>query len=235
MSQNFKRDAALAALELVQDGMKLGLGTGSTAEEFVKVLAPKVAEGLDIIGVPTSKRTGELATELGITISTLDEYPLLDLTVDGADELDAQLRLITGGGAAHLREKIVETSSRAFAVIADHSKLVETLGAFPLPLEVVPFGLRASTLMIESICKLEFGMQGELTQRMHNGEPVITDNGNFVLDASFGRIEDPEHLAVALSQVPGLVEHGLFINIATIAFVAGPDGVTVLQRANDMT
>ncbi|MBL4647056.1 MAG: ribose-5-phosphate isomerase RpiA [Rhizobiales bacterium] len=233
MSQNFKRDAAIAALDLVKDGMKLGLGSGSTAEEFVKVLAPRVADGLDIIGIPTSKRTGELATELGIKISTLEDHPLLDLTIDGADEIDPQMRLIKGGGAAHLREKIVATSSKAMAVIADHSKLVDTLGAYPLPLEVVPFGLNATKNMIESICRLDFGMTGALELRMRDGAPLVTDNGNLVLDASFGRIEDPEHLAVALSQVPGLVEHGLFINIATIAFVAGPDGVTVLQRAND--
>lgn len=233
MSQNFKRDAAIAALDLVKDGMKLGLGSGSTAEEFVKVLAPRVADGLDIIGIPTSKRTGELATELGIKISTLEDHPLLDLTIDGADEIDPQMRLIKGGGAAHLREKIVATSSKAMAVIADHSKLVDTLGAYPLPLEVVPFGLNATKNMIESICRLDFGMTGALALRMRDGAPLVTDNGNLVLDASFGRIEDPEHLAVALSQVPGLVEHGLFINIATIAFVAGPDGVTVLQRAND--
>lgn len=229
MSQNYKIEAATAALELVKDGMKLGLGSGSTAEEFVKVLAPLVADGLSVTGVPTSVRTGELATSLGIQISTLDEHPQLDLTVDGADELDSQLRLIKGGGAAHLREKIVAKASRQMAVIADHSKQVDMLGAFPLPLEVLPFGLTATTIAIKQVCTDEFGLDGAFLLRKRNDKPVMTDNGNVVLDASFGRIPDPEGLAKQLSQIPGLVEHGLFIDIANIAYVAGPQGVTILR------
>lgn len=229
MSLNYKIEASKAALELVQDGMKLGLGSGSTAEEFVKVLAPVVADGLSIIAVPTSIRIGELATSLGIPVSTLDEHPELDLTVDGADEIDSKLRLIKGGGAAHLREKIVANASKQMAVIADFSKQVETLGRFPLPLEILPFGITATTIAIKRLCAGEFGLKGEFVLRLEDGAPLKTDNGNMVLDASFGRIPDPESLAKQLSQIPGLVEHGLFIDIANIAYVAGPDGVTTLR------
>lgn len=229
MSQNYKIEAAKAALELVQDGMKIGLGSGSTAEEFVKVLAPLVANGLSVIGVPTSIRTGELAASLGIVVSTLDEYPELDLTVDGADEIDGQMRLIKGGGAAHLREKIVASASKKMAVIADHSKQVEMLGRYPLPLEVLPFGLASTKIAIERLCSERFGLKGDFVLRLRDGAPVNTDNGNLVLDASFGRIPDPEGLAKELSQIPGLVEHGLFIDMANIAYVAGPDGVTTLR------
>lgn len=229
MSQNHKIEAAKAALALVQDGMKIGLGSGSTAEEFVKVLAPVVADGLSIIGVPTSIRTGELAESLGIAISTLDEHPLLDLTVDGADEIDGQMRLIKGGGAAHLREKIVANASKQMAVIADHSKQVETLGLYPLPLEILPFGFASTKIAIEQLCSERFGLKGDFALRLRDGTPVNTDNGNLVLDASFGRIPDPEGLAKELSQIPGLVEHGLFIDMASIAYVAGPDGVTTLR------
>lgn len=225
MTRQFKVDAAMAALPLVKDGMKIGLGTGSTAEEFVRVLAPKVAEGLSIIGVPTSERTGALAQELGIEISSLESHPHLDLTIDGTDELDGRLQLIKGGGAAHLREKIVACASDRVAIIADHSKKVEMLGAFPLPLEVMTFGFAATKIAIEKLCVGEFSLTKPLSLRKNDGKPVITDNGNLLLDASFGRIHDTKGLAIRLSQIPGLVEHGLFIDIADIAFIAGPDGV----------
>lgn len=228
MSRDFKIAAAKAALTLVEDDMKIGLGTGSTAEELVRALAPLVADGLSVIGVPTSERTGILAKQLGIPVATLDEYPHLDLTIDGADEIDGELRLIKGGGAAHLREKIVACASDRMAVIADSSKLVGTLGAFPLPLEVIPFGLAATRRAIERLCHDRFALDGSLTLRRQAGDPVLTDSGNLVLDASFGRIPDPEGLAAELSQIPGLVEHGLFIDIADIAFVAGPDGVATI-------
>lgn len=229
MSRDYKIEAARAALDLVDDGMILGLGTGSTAEEFVRLLAEKVAAGLTVVGVPTSERTGALATELGISIATLADYPELDLTVDGADELDPQLRLIKGGGAAHLREKIVAVASKEMAVIADHTKKVDILGAFPLPLEIVPFGLEATQRRLKTLCRDVFGMQGNLVQRMAGDTPIVTDNGNFVLDAQFLQISDPEGLANALANTPGVVEHGLFLNIATKAFVAGPDGVETLS------
>ncbi|MCL4145015.1 UNVERIFIED_CONTAM: hypothetical protein GTU68_029811 [Idotea baltica] len=201
--------------------MKIGLGSGSTAEEFVRVLAPLVAEGLSIIGVPTSERTGALARELGVQISTLEIYPHLDLTIDGADELDGRLQLIKGGGAAHLREKIVACASDKVAVIADYTKKVDILGAFPLPLEVISFGLTATKTAIEKLCENEFGLTAALT--LHNG--------NLVLDASFGRIPDTKGLATGLSQIPGLVEHGLFIDIADVAFIAGPGGVETISPA----
>lgn len=231
MTQQFKIDAAKAALSLVEDGMKIGLGSGSTAEEFVRVLAPLVAEGLSIIGVPTSERTGALARELGVKISTLEIHPHLDLTIDGADELDGRLQLIKGGGAAHLREKIVACASDKVAVIADHTKKVDMLGAFPLPLEVISFGLTATKTAIEKLCENEFGLAAALTLRENAGVPVVTDNGNLVLDASFGRIPDTKGLATGLSQVPGLVEHGLFIDIADVAFIAGPGGVETISPA----
>lgn len=231
MSLQFKIDAANAAMSLVKDGMKVGLGSGSTAEEFVRALAPKVAEGLSIIGVPTSERTGALARELGIQISTLENYPRLDLTIDGADELDGNLQLIKGGGAAHLREKIVAYASDKMAVIADHSKKVDMLGAFPLPLEVIPFGLAATKNAIEKLCEVEFGLTAALTVRKTAGTPVMTDSGNLVVDASFGRIPDTKGLAIGLSQIPGLVEHGLFIDIADVAFIAGPGGVEIISSA----
>ncbi|MEH6725747.1 MAG: ribose-5-phosphate isomerase RpiA [Hyphomicrobiales bacterium] len=231
MTRQFKVDAAKAALSLVEQGMKIGLGTGSTAEEFVRVLAPRVAQGLSIIGVPTSQRTGILARELGIEISTLDCHPQLDLTVDGTDEIDDRLQLIKGGGAAHLREKIVACASDKVAIIADHTKKVEMLGAFPLPLEVIPFGLTATRNAIEKLCTRDFGLTAALTLRERAGEPVITDNGNLILDASFGRIPDTKGLATSLSQIPGLVEHGLFIDIADIAYIAGPGGVETISSA----
>lgn len=229
MTRQFKVDAALAALPLVEDGMKVGLGTGSTAEEFVRVLAPKVAEGLSIIGVPTSERTGALARELGIEVSTLEDHPHLDLTIDGTDELDDRLQLIKGGGAAHLREKIVACASDRLAIIADHSKKVEMLGAFPLPLEVMTFGFAATKIAIEKLCVREFSLTRPLSLRQKAGKPVVTDNGNLLLDASFGRIPDTKGLAARLSEIPGLVEHGLFIDIADIAFIAGPDGVETIS------
>lgn len=229
MTRQLKVDAAMAALPLVKDGMKIGLGTGSTAEEFVRVLAPKVAEGLSIIGVPTSERTGALAQELGIEISSLESHPHLDLTIDGTDELDGRLQLIKGGGAAHLREKIVACASDRVAIIADHSKKVEMLGAFPLPLEVMTFGFAATKIAIEKLCVGEFNLTKPLSLRKNDGKPVITDNGNLLLDASFGRIHDTKGLAIRLSQIPGLVEHGLFIDIADIAFIAGPDGLETIS------
>ena len=231
MTRQYKVDAAKAALSLVEPGMKIGLGTGSTAEEFVRVLAPRVAQGLSIVGVPTSERTGILARELGIEISTLDCHPQLDLTIDGTDEIDDHLQLIKGGGAAHLREKIVAYASDKLAIIADHTKKVEMLGAFALPLEVIPFGLTATSIAIEKLCRRDFGLTTALTLRKAAGEPVITDNGNLILDASFGRIPDTKGLAIGLSQIPGLVEHGLFIDIADIAFIAGPGGVDIISSA----
>ena len=226
---DMKRRAAAAALELVEPGMKLGLGTGSTAAFFVEALGARVAEGLEVVGVPTSEATREQAEKLNIPLTTLDDVPYLDLTVDGADEIDDQLRLIKGGGGALLREKIVANASDRVVIIADNSKFVTQLGAFPLPIEVVRFGIHVSRNMIEVLAG-EAGCEGEITlRRAADGKPFVTDNGNLILDCSFGVIQDPEMLAQALQLVPGMVDHGLFLGIGDIAFIANPDNMTVLE------
>lgn len=228
MSDDLKRAAALAALELVRPGMRLGLGTGSTAKLFVDGLGAKVAAGLDVLCVATSEATQAQALGLGIPMSTLDETPELDLTIDGADELDSALRLIKGGGAAHLREKIVAAASKRMVVIADTGKQVETLGRFPLPIEVVPFGLEATRRAVAAAIA-SAGASGQLVLRKRpDGSALLTDGGHYILDAHLGRIELPEVLGLALNQVPGVVEHGLFLGLATAAFLAGADGVRVL-------
>lgn len=220
--------AAVRALDYVEPGMRLGLGTGSTAAKFVDVLGAKVAAGLDVTCVPTSEATRVQATALGIRMSTLEETPFLDLTVDGADEVDGELRLIKGGGGALLREKIVATASGRMIVIADASKKVETLGAFPLPLEVVSFGLTATRNMITALAA-DVGCEGDIRVRMlSGGKPFLTDSGNLILDCHFGRIEEPEELDEALKLIPGVVENGLFIGIADLVIVAGADGITLL-------
>ncbi|WP_421925086.1 ribose-5-phosphate isomerase RpiA [Neoaquamicrobium sediminum] len=229
-ARQLKIEAAREALTHVADGMKLGIGTGSTAEEFVRLLAVKVGEGMTVIGVPTSERTARLCSELGVPLSTLDETPRLDLTIDGADEVDPALSLVKGGGGALLREKIVAAASARMIVIADASKLVDTLGRFPLPIEVNPFGLRATEIAInEAAARL--GLDGPLTLRMTNGEPFVTDGGHFIIDASFGRIPDTRALSDALHAIPGVVEHGLFLELADAAIVADADGVRTVRAA----
>jgi ribose 5-phosphate isomerase A len=227
--EDLKREAARQALALVEPGMRLGLGTGSTARHFVDLLGARVRDGLKIVGVPTSEATRAQAESLAIPLTTLDETPELDLTVDGADELDRSLRLIKGGGAAHLREKIVACASARMVVIADETKLVDTLGRYPLPLEVVRFGAVATLRRIEAAVAAA-GCSGEIVQRVRDGVPVQTDGGNLVFDARLGRIADPEALADRLDRVPGLVEHGLFLGIAERAFVATAAGVVVIAR-----
>ena len=227
-SQDLKRLAAAQALEFVEDGMKLGLGTGSTAAIFVDLLGEKVKGGLRVLCVPTSEATRAQAESLGIPLSSLDETPYLDMTVDGADEMDEALRLIKGGGGALLREKIVAAASARLVIIADHTKLVVNLGKFPLPIEVVPFGLAATRNLVEQLAG-DAGCTGAIRQRMaKDGTPFVTDNGNYILDCAFGEIGDPETLDDALKMIPGVVENGLFIGLADIGIVAGPDGVVVL-------
>ena len=229
-ADDFKARAAAMALDLVEDGMRLGLGTGSTAAYFVEGIGAKVAQGLKLICVPTSETTRLQAERLQIPLTTLDETPHLDLTVDGADELDDQLRLIKGGGGALLREKIVASASDRMVVIADRSKLVATLGKFPLPVEVVSFGLAATRALIEAMAQ-EAGCNGNITLRPdRSGRPFVTDQGNHVLDCAFGQIPEPDLLSFALKQVPGVVEHGLFLGIADAAIVAGPEGVQMMAR-----
>lgn len=227
-ARSLKIEAARVALEHVADGMRLGIGTGSTAEEFVRLLAQKVAAGMNIIGVPTSERTAALCRELGVPLSTLDDTPELDLTIDGADEIGPELALVKGGGGALLREKIVASASAAMVVIADETKMVETLGRFPLPIEVNSFGLKATELAIARVAG-SLGLEGPLTLRMTQDAPFVTDGGHFILDASFGRIPDPRALSNGLHAIPGVVEHGLFLGLAKTAIVAGADGVKTVH------
>src|SRR5271157_363223 len=223
-----KREAAERALDFVEPGMRLGLGTGSTARHFVDLVGERVAAGLDVRCVGTSEATEAQAKALGIPLATLDELPELDLTVDGADEIDPDLRLIKGGGGALLREKIVAAASRRMAVIADATKLVSRLGAFPLPVEVVPFGLAATRRHIERAFA-GLSLAGPVRLR-GEAAPFVTDGGHYILDCSLGAIADPESLAEALSRIPGVVEHGLFIDYARTAIIAGAEGVKVLDR-----
>jgi ribose 5-phosphate isomerase A len=223
-----KREAAACALRLVRPGMRLGLGTGSTAKHFVELLGERVAAGLAIVGVPTSEQTRKLAEACGVPLTTLEETPELDLTVDGADEVDPALQLIKGGGAALLREKIVAAASARMVVIADATKLVETLGRFPLPIEVAPFGLSSTQRQVTAAATAA-GCHGEITLRHSaDGTVVVTDGGHYILDGRFGAIPDAQRLADALSRVPGVMEHGLFLGLASMAFIATPDGVRVM-------
>jgi ribose 5-phosphate isomerase A len=221
-AKQLKIEAARVALDHVENGMRLGIGTGSTAEEFVRLLAVKVADGLEIIGVPTSERTAALCKELGVPLSTLEETPELDLTIDGADEIDPALGLVKGGGGALLREKIVAAASAKMIVIADASKLVETVGQFPLPIEVNEFGLGATKIAIAKAAE-SLGLSGPLEIRMTNGKPFVTDGGHLIIDASFGRIPDTRALSDALHAIPGVVEHGLFLGLAQAAIIADAD------------
>ena len=225
-----KRAAALAALDHVRDGMRLGLGTGSTAKHFVDVVGAKVKEGWTLSCVPTSEQTRAQAQGLGIVLTTLDDTPQLDLVVDGADEIDGDLNLIKGGGGAMLREKIVATSARRMIVIADASKKVERLGKFPLPIEVVPFGAKATALKIDKACAWAGAKGGKLVIRMRDGKPFVTDSGNIILDCALGSIPDAPKLSAVLSSIPGVVDHGLFIGIASLAIIAGENGVSILTR-----
>lgn len=225
-----KKAAAIRALDFVKPGMKLGLGTGSTAEHFVRALGERVKLGLDIVGVPTSERTANLAESLGIPLSNLDDTPHLDVTVDGADELDLELRLIKGGGGALLREKIVATASDRMIVIADASKVVKRLGAFPLPVEVVPFGAPVTARKIAEVAGA-LGCTGKMSRRADEyGEPFFTDNGNFIYDCEFGEIPNADALAPALNRIPGVVDNGLFVGIATLAIVGTPSGTDIIEK-----
>lgn len=231
-SLQLKKAAAAKAVEFVEDGMKLGIGTGSTANEFIRSLALRVKEGLKVTGVATSERSEQLCRELGIPVASLDEMPSLDLDIDGADEIGPKMALVKGGGGALLREKIVAFASARMLVIADQSKLVETLGAFPLPIEVNPFGLEATKLAIVDVAK-SLGLSGNISLRVKNNKTFVTDGGHFILDASFSRISDPESLSNALFSIPGVVEHGLFLNLANKSVVAMANGeIKVLEESD---
>lgn len=220
-----KKAAGEAAALLVEPGMVVGLGTGSTAAWFVKALA---ARGLDVVGVATSAATADLAAGLGMKLNDLGAIRSIDLTVDGADEIGPGLSLIKGGGAALLREKLVWEASRRCVVIADAAKRVAVLGKFPLPIEVVAFGHEITALRIgDALAECDLGVAPRL--RMRDGAPVRTDGGNLIYDAACGRIEEPAVLARALKSVTGVVDHGLFLDLADQALVATPDGVTTLE------
>jgi len=230
-SDAHKRAAAACALDYVQDGMRIGLGTGSTAAHFIDLLGVRVREGLAIEAVPTSEATRAHAERLGITLTTLDAVPQLDLTVDGADEVAADLALIKGGGGALLREKIVAAASKRMVVIADESKWVAVLGRFPLPVEIVPFGAKATQMAVEAVSAAA-GCPGPALLRWgKDGKPFVTDGGHWLLDLQLRRIDDPEELAARLSTVPGVMEHGLFIDLAHTAILAGSNGVRLVERS----
>jgi ribose 5-phosphate isomerase A len=227
--EELKRQAAARALEEVRDGMRLGLGTGSTAKHFVELLGERVRAGLNVIGVPTSEVTRDQAERCGITLTTLDQIDRLDLTVDGADEIDHALNVIKGGGGALLREKIVATASDRMIVIADDSKWVEVLGRFPLPVEVIPFGLAATQrALAEAFAQV--GVSGQMVRRERDGHVFVTDGGHWIIDAHLGRIADAPRLAALLSVIPGVVEHGLFIGIAKAAVLAGAQGIRFVEQ-----
>ncbi|WP_282602927.1 ribose-5-phosphate isomerase RpiA [Paracoccus sp. PARArs4] len=228
-----KLAAANASVRLVEDGMKLGLGTGSTAAVMVEMLARRVeAEGLSLRCAATSKATAEQALSRGLKVESLDDIGWLDMTIDGADEVDPDLHLIKGGGAAHLREKIVAAASDRMVVIADPGKVVERLGAFPLPVEVLGFGFESSRTLIRRVLEdLELGGRDVLT-RMKGSDPLITDEGNLILDLHLGAIPDPAALARALSAIPGVVEHGLFLGMCDVAIIGKADG-SVVELARD--
>ena len=222
-----KRAAAARAVEFVRDGMRLGLGTGSTARHFVELVGERVRAGLKVVAVPTSETTRADAERCGITLTNLDDTPELDLTVDGADEIAPDLSLIKGGGGALLREKIVAAASARMIVIADESKWVPALGKFPLPVEVVAFGLGATRRAVEAA----LNNANEIAlRRGKDGHAFVTDGGHVILDAALGLIADPAGLAQKLTAIPGVVEHGLFIGLADIAILAGPGGVRVVER-----
>jgi len=228
--------AAKRAAEMVEDGMRVGLGTGSTAAWLVRCLGEMVREdGLKITGVPTSARTAALAREVGIEVITLDEARWLDLTIDGADEFDSDLNLIKGGGGALLHEKIVATASDQMVVIADKAKEVATLGAFPLPIEVIPFGWQTTQALVEETLISMDVMGRTSTLRMNGASPYVTDEGNHILDLHLTRIGNPRQLALVLNQIPGVVENGLFIDICDTVVIGYGEGKVEVRDINEGT
>lgn len=228
--------AAKRATEYVEDGMKLGLGTGSTSAWMVRCLAERIREeGLRVVGVPTSSRTAELARSLGVPITTLDDVKWLDLTIDGADEFDPNLALIKGGGAALLQEKIVATASDRMIVIADAAKEVATLGAFPLPVEVIPFGWQTTKALIEETLVSLDVLNRDCTLRMNGAAPLLTDESNYIIDLHLKRIGNPRQLSLVLNQIPGVVENGLFIDICDIVVIGHSDGHVTVRDINEGT
>ena len=228
--------AAKQASAYVEDGMKVGLGSGSTAAWLVKCLGERVQkEGLKVKGVPTSTRTADLAREVGIEVMSLDEAKWLDMTIDGADEYDGNLNLLKGGGGSLLQEKIVATASDQMIVIADASKSVETLGSFPLPIEVVPFGWQTTkTLVEETLIGMDV-LGRKVTLRMNGEAPFYTDEGNHILDLHLNRIGNARQLSLVINQIPGVVENGLFIDICDVVVIGYGDGRIEVRDINEGT
>ena len=224
-----KKAAAIAALEYVKAGNKVGLGTGSTANHFITALAEKARGGFDVECVATSRASFQLASSLGLRMTTLEKQAHLDVTVDGADEFDGNFQLIKGGGGALLVEKIVATSSRYMVVIADQSKKVNALGKFPLPVEVVPFGVNATAWKIERALKL-CDLKGKMQLRLKDGKPFVTDSGNAIIDVTIGHIPEPRRLDNLVKSIPGVVDHGLFIDICGIILMGTDDGVQTFRK-----
>src|SRR6185437_1612089 len=228
-SDQLKRQAAAAALDEIRPGMRLGLGTGSTARHLVDLVGARIRDGLEIVCVPTSEATATQARGLGIPLTTLEDTPELDLTIDGADEVGPGLALIKGAGGALLREKIVAAARRRMVVIADASKHVAALGRFPLSIEVNKFGRRSTTGEVERIARAHHA-EGPVKLRLSaSGEPFVTDGGHLILDAFFGRISNPEALSTGLLEIPGVVEHGLFLKLCQRAYIAGQNGVATID------
>ncbi|MCF6316929.1 MAG: ribose-5-phosphate isomerase RpiA [Marinosulfonomonas sp.] len=225
--------AAKRAVDYVEDGMRVGLGTGSTAAWMVRCLGEMVRDGgMKIKGVPTSTRTADLARQVGIEVISLDEAKWLDVTIDGTDEYDANLNLIKGGGGALLQEKIVATASDMMVVIADVSKQVETLGAFPLPVEVIPFGWQTSKALIEETLVSMDVLGQNSTLRLNGDVPFITDEGNYILDLHLNRIGNPRQFSLVINQIPGVVENGLFIDICDVVVIGYGDGRVEVRDIN---
>ncbi|MGI3170674.1 ribose-5-phosphate isomerase RpiA [Pseudooceanicola sp. C21-150M6] len=228
--------AAKRSVDFVEDGMRVGLGTGSTAAWMVRCLGELVREdGLKIKGIPTSTRTAQLAREVGIDVISLDEAKWLDLTIDGADEFDADLNLIKGGGGALLQEKIVATASDQMVVIADIGKSVEHLGAFPLPVEVIPFGWQTTQALVEEMLISMDVLGRNSTLRMNGARPFVTDEGNYILDLHLNRVGEPRQMAMVLNQMPGVVENGLFIDICDSVVIGYGDGRVEVRDINSGT
>ncbi len=231
-SETAKTHAARAALNYVKDGMVLGLGSGSTADIFTELLGLRVADGLKVQGIPTSQRTADAAAEAGIPLLSIEHADRIDLTVDGADEIGPDFALIKGGGGCLLREKIIANASDLMVVIADESKIVSTLGAFALPVEIDPFGFSITARKVFDV----FGITGSarpavsLREDKRSGKPFITDGGHYILDCACGVIADPAKTAAQLCAVPGVVEHGLFIDLARVAIIGGEHGAEILER-----
>ncbi|ALE03880.1 ribose-5-phosphate isomerase RpiA [Bartonella ancashensis] len=222
-AQELKKLAAAKALEFIQDGMQLGIGSGSTVNEFVRLLGERVAGGLRVMGVVTSRYSEQLCHQFGVPVTTLEKMPDLDLDIDGADEIDPHMALIKGGGGALLREKIVASASRSVLIIADETKLVRKLGAFPLPVVVNQFGVNVTRRAIEKVAD-DFGFSGKITLRMNGDNPFETDDNFFIFDVAFGYIAQPELLSAALYEIPGVVEHGLFLGVASRSIIAMATG-----------